>query len=353
MSMPTRALGDAQVSAIGFGAMGIGGYCYGADAGSDEERFRVLDRAYELGCRFWDTANIYGDSEELIGHWFARNPEKRKDIFLATKFGFRFSTILQVEMQDDGRPRFDAGPENVKESCTLALKKLQVEQIDLFYAHRVDPKVPIEITVRAMAELVKEGKVRNLGLSDPSASALRRAYAVHPIAAVQVEYAPITLDIEDPKIGLLDACRELGVKVIPWSPLGRGILTGQYRSPDEFPADDYRRYVPRFSVENFPKVLLVADTLKDIADKHGATAGQVALAWILAQGEDFIPIPGTKNIKYLEQNIGAAYVKLTQEEVAKVRKAAIDSGTADTMRMVAEHAESSFQDSPPLEGYKA
>ncbi|KZO91927.1 Aldo/keto reductase [Calocera viscosa TUFC12733] len=347
MSMPTRALGDAQASAIGFGAMGIGGHSYG-HAGSDEERFRVLDRAYELG------ANMYGDSEELIGRWFARNPEKRKDIFLATKFGFRISpTMGQLEMQEDGRPWFDGSRENVRESCVLALKKLQVEQIDLFYAHRVDPKVPIELTVRAMAELVKEGKVRYLGLSDPSASALRRAYSVHPIAAVQVEYAPITLDIEDPKIGLLEACRELGVKIIPWSPLGRGILTGQYRSPDEFPANDYRRYIPRFSPENFPKVLVVADTLKGIADKHGATAGQVALAWILAQGEDFIPIPGTKNIKYLEENVGAAYVKLTQDEVARVRKVAIDSGAADTLRMLAVHAETSFQDSPPLEGYKA
>ncbi|EJT98052.1 aldo/keto reductase [Dacryopinax primogenitus] len=292
--MPTRTLGHARVSAIGFGAMGIGGYCYGSDVGSDEQRFKVLDRAYELGCRFWDTANIYGDSEELIGRWFAANPDKRKNIFLATKFGIRNSAIAEQTDSDDSNPRVDGSPENVRLSCELALKKLQVDSIDLFYIHRIDARIPIEITVQAMVDLVKAGKVRYLGLSDPSSLALRRAHAVHPITAVQVEYAPTTLDIEDPKIGLLQACRELGVKVIPWSPLGRGILTGQYKSADEFPPDDYRRILPRFRPENFPKVLKAADTLKEIADNHGATAGQVALAWILAQGDDFIPIPGTK-----------------------------------------------------------
>jgi len=352
MSMLLRKIGDDQVSAIGLGAMGIGGFAYGSP-GTDEERLKVLDRAHELGCRFWDTANAYGDSEALIGRWFAANPAKRKDIFLATKFGFLLSPETGQHQILDGKPVLDGRPENVKESCDMALKKLKTEQIDLFYIHRIDTKVPIEITVRAMAELVKEGKVRYLGLSDPSALALRRACVVHPIAAVQVEYAPITLDIEDPKIGLLNACRELGVKIIPWSPLGRGILTGQYKSTDEFPLDDHRRYIPRFSVENFPKVLKVADTLKAVAQKHSATAGQVALAWILAQGEDFIPIPGTKNVKYLEQNVGAASIRLTNEEVGLIRKVALESGAADTMRMMAEHLEASYQDSPPLEGYVA
>jgi len=216
----------------------------------------------------------------------------------------------------------------------------------------VDPNVPVEITVSAMAELVKEGKVRYLGISECSAQAIRRAHAIHPIAAVQVEYAPITLDIEAPSIGVLNTCKELGIAIACFTPLGKGILTGQYTSADEFPAGDYRKYMPRFSKENFPKVLVAVDALKAIGKKHGATAGQIALAWILAQGPEFFPIPGTKSIKYLEENVGAAYVKLSTEEVAEIRKLCEESGANTVLRMPAQHYTFAFQDSPPLEDYK-
>ncbi|KZO91917.1 Aldo/keto reductase [Calocera viscosa TUFC12733] len=342
-AMPTRKIGDAEVSAIGFGAMGIGGAMFGPTGMTMDERVAVLDRAYELGCTFWDTANIYGDSEVLIGEWIKRNPERRKNIFLATKFGF---------VLDGGSISLDLTPKAAKEWCDKSLQTLGVDVIDLFYAHRVDPKVPIEITVGAMAELVKAGKIRYIGLSECSAKAIRRAHAVHPIAAVQLEYAPITLDIEDPKIGILDTCRELAIAVIPWSPLGKGVLTGQYKSPDEFPEGDLRKYTPRFSKENFPKVLAVADALKSIGEKHKATAGQVALAWILAQGSEFIPIPGTKSIKRLEENIGGAYIELSVEEVAEIRRRCLESGANDTLRMPEQYISDAYQDSLPLEEYK-
>ncbi|KZT55558.1 Aldo/keto reductase [Calocera cornea HHB12733] len=342
-TMPTRKIGDADVSAIGFGAMGIGGVMFGPTGMTMDERLAVLDRAYELGCTFWDTANIYGDSEALMGEWFKRNPTKRADIFLATKFGY---------VPDGESLGLDLSPKAVEECCEKALKVLGVDVIDLFYAHRVDPKVPIEITVRAMAQLVASGKVRYLGLSECSAQAIRRAHAVHPIAAVQLEYAPITLDIEDPKLGILDTCRELGIAVVPWSPLGKGVLTGQYKSPDEFPEGDVRKYTPRFSAENFPKVLAIADALKRIGEAHSATAGQIALAWILAQGPEFIPIPGTKSIKRLEENVGGAYVTLLPEEVAEIRRLCLESGANDTLRMPEQYVNDAYQDSLPLDEYK-
>jgi len=307
MSIPTRKLGgQAPVSEIGFGAMGISSF-YGA-VGSDEERFKVLDAAHAKGCTFWDSAHIYGDSEELIGKWFKRTG-KRNDIFLATKFGI-------------GATGVRGDPEFVKEQCATSLARLGVDSIDLYYQHRVDPNTPIEITVGAMAELVKEGKVKYLGLSECSAKALRRAHAVHPIAALQIEYSPFVLDIEDPKIALLETCRELGVTVVAYSPLGRGLLTGQYKSPDDFEANDFRRTVPKFSAANFPKILDVVSRIKKIGEKHNATAGQVTLAWILAQGPEFVVIPGTKKIKYLEENLGASAVKLSTEDISAVRQIA-------------------------------
>ncbi|EJT98046.1 Aldo/keto reductase [Dacryopinax primogenitus] len=341
--MPTRKIGTDDVSAIGFGMMGLGGIA--GPAGGWEERLALLDRVFELGCTFWDNANIYGDAEPLLGEWLRRNPSKRSKVFIATKFGFK---------REGQKIGLDLSLQAARECCERSLKILGVETIDLFYAHRVDPKVPVEVTVRAMAELVKEGKVRYIGLSECSASALRRAAAVHPIAAAQYEYAPITLDIEDPKIGVLKVCRELGIAVIPFSPLGKGVLTGQYKSPDEFPEGDIRRIVPRFSKENFPKILAVAGALREIGLRHQATPGQVALAWVLAQGEDFIPIPGTKSIKYLEENIGAAYVKLGPEEVEEIRRLARESGVGDALRMIEAHYnEFAYQDSLPLEDYKA
>ncbi|KAL4071442.1 NADP-dependent oxidoreductase domain-containing protein [Scleroderma yunnanense] len=305
MSYPTRKIGDANVSAIGFGAMGISAF-YGA-VEPDEERFKVLDAALQYGCNFWDTANIYGDSEELIGKWFKRTG-KRDEIFLATKFGCDSSKPLGV----------DATPENARACLKTSLERLGVETIDLYYLHRPDSTVPIEETVGAMAEFVKAGKVKYLGLSECSANTLRRAHAVHPIAALQVEYAPFTLDIEDPKIGLLEVARELGVKVVAYSPLGRGLLTGQYKSPDDLAENDFRRAVPRFSKENFPNILNLVSKLKDVGLRHNATAGQVALSWLLSQGDDIIPIPGTKRTKYLKENMDAVNVHLTPQEVQEI-----------------------------------
>ncbi|KAJ7678356.1 NADP-dependent oxidoreductase domain-containing protein [Mycena rosella] len=313
MSILARKIGGALVSEIGFGAMGISGF-YGA-VESDEERFKVLDAAYEGGCRHWDTAHMYGDSEELIGKWFKRTG-KRSEIFLATKFGITF-TSAGLEVRSD--------PEYVREQVATSLSRLGVDCIDLYYQHRIDPKTPIEVTVGAMAELVKEGKVKYLGLSECSAKALRRAHAIHPISALQIEYSPFVLDIEDPKIALLETARELGVTIVAYSPLGRGLLTGQYKSLDDFDKDDFRRMIPKYSAENFPKILEVVSRLKAIGEKHNATSGQVTLAWILAQGPEFVVIPGTKKIKYLQENMGASKIKLSPEEIAAVRQIAEES----------------------------
>ncbi|KAJ7876152.1 NADP-dependent oxidoreductase domain-containing protein [Mycena olivaceomarginata] len=225
-------------------------------------------------------------------------PAKRNDIFLATKFGIGATGVR-------GDPAF------VKEQCATSLARLGVDSIDLYYQHRVDPNTPIEV-----------GKVKELGLSECSAKALRRAHAVHPIAAVQIEYSPFVLDIEDPKIALLATARELGVTIVAYSPLGRGLLTGRYKSPADFAPDDFRHTVPKFSAANFPKILDVVSGLHKIGEKHNATAGQVTLAWILAQGPEFVVIPGTKKIKYLEENLGASAVKLSTEDVAAVRQIA-------------------------------
>lgn len=287
--------------------MGLGAY-YG-QTGPDEERFQVLDKAYELGCTFWDTANIYGDSEELIGKWFKLNPEKRSKIFLATKFG----------IVNDAARGVDGSPKNVYESFAESQRLLGVDQVELYYLHRPDSQTPIEETVGAMAELVKQGKVKYLGLSECTADTLRRAQKVHPIAAVQVEYSAFTLDIEDPKLNILNTARELGIKIIAYSPLGRGLITGQYKSPDDFESNDFRRMIPRYSKENFPNILKLADDLKRVGEQYNASAGQVALAWLLAQGEDIIPIPGTKKIKYLEENLSAINVSLSPESVQEVR----------------------------------
>ncbi|KAJ7128738.1 Aldo/keto reductase [Mycena epipterygia] len=304
----TRKIGDSTFSAIGFGAMGISAF-YG-QVDSDEERFKVLDAVHAAGCTFWDTADVYADSEELIGKWFKRTG-KREDIFLCTKCGMRPDLSI------------NGSPDYVRKAANASLAKLGVESIDLYYLHRADAKVPIEHTVSAMAELVKAGKVKHLGLSEVSASTLRRAHAVHPIAAVQVEYSPFTLDIEDPKINLLNTARELGVKIVAYSPLGRGLLTGQFKSPDDFDDSDFRKSIARYNAANFPNILKLADGLKEIGAKYnGVTGGQVALAWLLAQGDDVIPIPGTKKIKYLEENIAAGALKLSAADLKAVREVA-------------------------------
>ncbi|KAJ7690825.1 Aldo/keto reductase [Mycena rosella] len=330
----TRKIGASSFSAVGFGAMGLSAY-YG-EAKSDEESFKIFDAAYAAGCTFWDTADAYADSEELIGRWFKRTG-KRADIFLCTKFGF---------MPDFS---IDGSPKHVREAAEASLAKLGVETIDLYYLHRADVKTPIEHTVGAMAELVKEGKVKYIGLSEVSASTLRRAHAVHPIAAVEVEYSPFTLDIEDPKINLLNTARELGVKIVAYSPLGRGLLTGQFKSPDDFEEGDFRRMIARYSAANFPNILKLADGLKAIGAKYdGATGGQVALAWLLAQGDDVIPIPGTTKIKYLHENIGAGALKLSSDDVQAVRDVAAKADAAQGERYPASMLAQMFVETPEL-----
>ncbi|KAF7324587.1 Aldo/keto reductase [Mycena kentingensis (nom. inval.)] len=339
MSPATRQIGNSKpFDAISWGAMSIGG-AYGGYTATDEEAFKFLDAIYDSGCRHWDTADIYGPSEHTIGKWMAKNPSKRDDIFLATKFGFVAMT---------GDKIIDGSPEYARKAVEKSLKRLQVESIDLYYLHRADSTVPIEHTVSAMAEFVKEGKVKYLGLSEVSASTLRRAHAVHPIAAVQVEYSPWTLDIEDPKIGLLATCRELGVKVVAYAPLGRGLLSGHIRSPDDLPETDFRRKVARYNTENFPNILKIADGLKEIGAKYDATAGQVALAWLLAQGDDIIPIPGTKTLKYLEENLGGGKLTLSAEDVAAIRALASGADAQKGLRYPPDLAKVLFVETPAL-----
>ncbi|KAJ8104374.1 NADP-dependent oxidoreductase domain-containing protein [Lipomyces tetrasporus] len=301
MAIPTTQLGKygPAVSAIGFGAMGISAF-YEPKL-DDAAAFALLDKAVELGCTFWDTARMYNNNEEVIGRWFAKTG-KRSEIFLCSKFGVKpdFST--------------DGSPEYVKQSCEESLQRLGVDTIDLFYQHRMDQSLPIEVTVGAMAELVKQGKVKYLGLSECSAATLRRACTVHHIAAVQIEYSPFAVEAE--QNGLIEACKELGVAVVAYSPLSRGFLTGAYTKPEDFPEGDYRRAAPRFQKENFDANLKLLDEFKKIASKKNATPGQVTLAWLIANGA--IPIPGTTKIARLEENVKAAYVQLTEEEFDEI-----------------------------------
>ncbi|KAJ7158964.1 NADP-dependent oxidoreductase domain-containing protein [Mycena crocata] len=333
---PSRKIGTSTFSGIGFGAMGLSiGY---GEVKSDEERFKVLDAAYAAGCTFWDTADMYGDSEELIGKWFKRTG-KRDEIFLASKCGVVMPAF-----------KINGSPEYVRGAIESSLRKLGVDCVDLYYLHRADVKTPIEHTVRAMAEFVKAGKIKHLGLSEISAATLRRAHAVHPIAAIQVEYSPFTLDIEDPKIALLATARELGIKIVAYSPLGRGLITGQYKSPDDFDDSDFRKLIPRYSAQNFPNILKLADGLKEIGTKHnGATAGQVSLAWLLAQGEDVIVIPGTKKIKYLHENIGGGDLVLSAADLAAVRDVAAKADAAQGERVPESMLADMFVDTPELD----
>ncbi|KAK7440582.1 Aldo-keto reductase str7 [Stygiomarasmius scandens] len=333
MSLPPRKIGNALVNPIGFGAMGISSY-YGSTE-SDEERFKVLDAAYAKGCTHWDSSNVYGDSEVLIGKWFKKTG-KRNEIFLTSKFGFTPQGIR-------------GEPEYVREQCLKSLERFGVDSIDLYYQHRVDPKVPIELTVGAMAELVKEGKVKYLGLSECSAEDMRRAHAVHPISAIQVEFSPLVLDIEDEKLAILKTARELGITIVAYSPLARGLITGQYKSPDDFEPGDFRLTIPKFQKENFPKILDVVERLKAIGAKHNATAGQVTLAWILAQGDDFVIIPGTKKVKYIEENAGAANVKLSPEEIASIREIAVEANKIPGTRYSEAGMQTVSVTSPPLQ----
>jgi aryl-alcohol dehydrogenase-like predicted oxidoreductase len=294
------------VGALGLGCMGMSEF-YGA--GDEAESIRTIHRAIELGVTMLDTADMYGPyaNEQLVGKAIAGHRDK---VFLATKFG------IVRDPNDPTRRSISGKADYVRTACQGSLKRLGVEHIDLYYQHRVDTSTPIEETVGAMADLVKAGKVRYLGLSEAGGANVRRAYAVHPIAALQNEWSLWSRDLEEN--GQLAAARELGVSIVAYSPLGRGFLTGAITSPDDFAADDFRRSSPRFMGENFQKNLDLVHHVEQLAKQKGCTASQLALAWLLAQGRDVIPIPGTKRVKYLEENVGALDVKLSDAELQEL-----------------------------------
>jgi aryl-alcohol dehydrogenase-like predicted oxidoreductase len=303
----TRKLGGLEVGAQGLGCMGMS-QAYGV-RDNDEESIATIHRALDLGVTLLDTANVYanGVNEELVGRAIAG---RRDEVVLATKFGIVWT---------DGAMGARGDAEYVKQSCDESLRRLGVDHIDLYYQHRVDPDTPIEETWGALASLVEAGKIRYAGISEASAATIRAAHAVHPVTALQSEWSLWTRGIEGE---ILSTCRELGIGVVPFSPLGRGFLTGAVKSMADLPEDDMRRGLPRFAEGNFERNMAIVDALRKLAEEKGVTAGQLALAWVQAQGEDVVPIPGTKRRKYLEENVAAASLELTPEDLAAIAAAA-------------------------------
>jgi len=302
--MQYRTLGNTneKLSAIGLGCMGMN-YAYGTS--DDDESIATLNRAIELGVNFWDTADMYADgkNEELVARVLAPN---RKKVFIATKFGFRW--------REDGTNYLDGSPAYMKKAVEASLRRLKTDVIDLYYAHRIDPQIGVEEMVGAMAELVKEGKVRYLGLSEASAASLRKANQIHPISALQSEYSILTRDVE---AEILPACKELGVTFVPFSPLGRGLITNTL-SEQKIPANDFRRTLPRFSDEHWDNNQQLSNGFAEIAAQKNCTPAQLALAWVLSRGENIIPIPGTKKTKYLKENAEAINVQLSKADLVSI-----------------------------------
>ncbi len=307
--MKTRKLGQLEVSALGLGCMGMSAFYGSTDEG---EAIATIRRALELGINFIDTAQLYGPltNEQLVGKAISG---RRDEYVIATKFARRMDDAVPGEMSTIGP--LDGSPEHVKRSIDGSLRRLGTDYVDLYYQHRVDPNVPIEETVGAMGELVQQGKVRHIGLSEAAPETIRRAHAVHPITVVQTEYSLWT---RDPEAEVLPTCRELGIGFVAYSPLGRGFLSGRFKSPDELDDNDFRRSGPRFTGENLDANLKLAAKVAEIAQEKGVTPAQLALAWVLAQGEDVVPIPGTKRRKYLEENAASVDVELTPDDLERI-----------------------------------
>ncbi|MGH3488763.1 MAG: aldo/keto reductase [Actinopolymorphaceae bacterium] len=305
--MTTRRLGELEVSAQGLGCMGMSEF-YGP--GDEGESMATVHRAVELGVTFFDTADTYGNgaNEELVGDALAK---QRDQVVIATKFG---------NVRDpEGNRSVRGDPAYVRQACDDSLHRLGFDHIDLYYQHRVDQNVPIEETVGAMDELVRAGKVRHLGLSEASAVTIRRAHAVHPISAVETEWSLWSRDIEDE---VVPTCRELGIGIVPYSPLGRGFLTGRFTSRADFASDDFRLTTPRFTEEHFDQNYRIVEAVRSLAERRGVTAAQLALAWVQSRGDDVVPIPGTKRRRYLEENVAAAGLTLTADELAEIERVA-------------------------------
>jgi aryl-alcohol dehydrogenase-like predicted oxidoreductase len=318
--LPTRKLGaqGLEVSAIGLGLMSMS-MSYGpAEERDEKESIATIHRAIDLGCTFLDTAEVYGPftNEELLGRALSQLAGARDKVTIATKFGFHIASAQPMSSAPLGG--LDSSPANIRRAVEGSLKRLQTDHIDLLYQHRVDPAVPIEEVVGAMADLIRQGKVRYLGLSEAGEKNIRRAHATHPISALQSEYSLWERNLEPRIIPLL---RQLAIGLVPFAPLGRGFLTGTVKRAEELPANDFRRNDPRYQGENFDANIRAASAVRDLAAKKGATAGQVALAWLLHKGNDVIPIPGTKRRKYLEENVAAAKVKLSPDEMATLDSA--------------------------------